>query len=290
MTGLTSTAPSIWSRSQVSAHNECLRKLFFHRVSYPEAEKLKKLKNRHLWAGSLVHETIGALLKTVRQGREVPSEDAVVFEARQRMQSEFKRSMEGNGDTGRLFEHEYAVPTRPEIWRGHWAVVEKSLKWFLNSRWFERLKSLGPECWKTVDEVLNFDVNGIRAYVKIDCAVEFDGGFYLMDWKTSALRPKDADPLVVGALYANEVWGAAPGKISATAVSLKTGEVLKAKLDERALQEVRFRIETESRRLNEAASVFGTDPAGVPMTENIGTCMRCNFQRICHPNGVGEVF
>jgi hypothetical protein len=279
--------PASWSKSKMAALRECRRKLRFIGIKSKDdpAAALKNLKNRHLWTGTVVHEAVGEMLKTVRQGAPLPTEEEVILHVKTRMRDQFKNSKDANGDGSRLFEHAYQLPIAPPVWQGHWATVEKSLRWFLSSTWLKRLKTLGPECWKTVDEVLGFDVNGIKAYVKIDCAVETGGRFVLIDWKTSSLKEKDLDSLQVAALYAHEVWGADVEQIDGMAVSLLDGRSLKAAIDEETLMETHLRIEEEAGLLSQELDIAVADPLTLPAA-SMATCLRCNFQKVCYPSGI----
>lgn len=284
----------VWSRSQVSALEECRRKFALNLKSgrdaavdpvFASAARLKKLKNRHLWTGAFIHEEIGSILKSVRQGNPAPEIEALIASLKEKMREQYRLSRENAGAPERLFEHEYKVAVAPDVWKGHWETVEKSLRWFLASKWLARLAGLGPECWKAVDELLEFDVNGIKSYVKIDCAIELDGKFFLIDWKTSAPDAKAEPGLLISALYAHEVWGAEPDQIEAVAVSLVDGRAFHAKVDEEALMNAHLRVEEESAALEEAKTSLGADPFAVRATEDRQLCRRCNFQILCHPTG-----
>ncbi|MCG3205138.1 MAG: hypothetical protein KCHDKBKB_01856 [Elusimicrobia bacterium] len=281
----------LWSRSQVDMLKECSRKLALHMKAtrdasvdpvYGQAAALKKLKNRHLWTGSFIHEAVGELLKTLRQGNALPSTEGLIENLKDKMRVQYKASREGQGAEGRLREHEYEMKIAPEVWRGHWDTVEKSLRWFTQSNWLKRLSGLGPECWKVVDELLEFDVNGIKAYVKIDCAIETEGKFFLIDWKTSNSITEAEPSLLVAALYAHEVWGAEPEQINACAVSMLTGQTFHATVNEDALINTHLKIEEESTLLEETKRNFPSDPFSLPFPNSSLTCQRCNFQKLCH--------
>lgn len=287
----------VWSRSQVTALGECRRKFSLLTKAgrngaidpvLARAAALKKLKNRHLWTGSFIHKEMGNVLKTLRQGNSPPPIDMFVETAKTALRERFKASRDGLTEPGadRLFEHEYRQTLSPEIWRGHWNTIETALRWFMQSKWLERLAALGPECWKAVDDLLEFDVNGIKAYVKIDCAIETEGRFVLIDWTTSSSLSKVEPGLLVAALYAHEVWGAAPEQTEALAVSLLDGKTFHAEVNEESLMNAHLRIEEESAVLEEARVQLPSDPFSVELAENIETCRRCNFQKLCHPKGV----
>lgn len=280
----------VWSKTQMSALKECRRKFLFLTAAEASDERLapvralKKVKNRHLWSGSLVHETIGDVLKSVRQAEPLPDEEAVVTKARDRMREEFKASKDGRSESP-LFEHKFNQTVPADAWKRQWESVERSLRWFLRSTWLKRLATLGPECWKAVDEVLAFDVNGIKAFAKIDCAVEIEGKFFLIDWRTSPAGPREEPALQVAALYAHENWGADPEMMQVLAVSLQDGAIYHANVNEESLMETHLRIEEESSKLQEAAAVGG-DPFEVPSPDDKSICRRCSFQGICFPSGI----
>ncbi len=286
---------AVWSRSQVGALAECPRKFALNLKSardaqidpvYTRAAKLKKMKNRHLWAASLVHDAVGSLLKSLRQGSPLPEAEPFINDLKTKMRDEFKASRGGANEVQRLFEHEHNIAVAPDVWRGHWNTVESSVRWFYQSKWLTRLSTLGPECWKAVDELLEFDVAGIKSYAKIDCAVESDGKFFLIDWKTSN-PTADAEPsLLVSALYAHEVWGAEPDQINALAVSLVSGQTFHADVNEDSLMNTHLRIEEESAALEQAKAKFSADPFTAEKISDINKCRRCSYQKLCYPEGV----
>ena len=281
----------VWSKSQVAALRECRRKLFFtvragtDTGPVPEeAARLKKVRGRQLWAGAIVHETVGDLLKRARQGEPPEATEAVIERLKARMRDEFRASKSGTSNAP-LFEHRYGAAVPPDVWRRQWQGVESAVRWFMASKWFARLSALGPECWKAVDEVLSFDVNGIKAYAKVDCAVEIDGKFFLIDWRTSAPNAGAEPGLQVAALHAHENWGADPETVQALSVSLQDGATYHAAVTEESLMETHLRIEEEAAELQAAVADFPEDPFEIPPAAP-PTCRRCSFQAICFPNGV----
>jgi hypothetical protein len=144
------------------------------------------------------------------------------------------------------------------------------------------LSQLGPESWKAIDEVLSFDVNGVKAYVKIDCAIEMDGRFFLIDWKNKAPEASAESPLLVAALYAHEVWGAELENIQAMAVSLADGQTFHAQVAEDALMNIHLKIEEEAMRLEEAKAALPGDLFAIAAPDDVGCCRRCNFEKLCY--------
>src|SRR5262245_29371855 len=112
------SSPLSWSKSQAGTLRECKRKYYFHRATPPSDDsrsqlwndilRLKQLKNRFLWAGSVVHETIGGLLKDLRQGQPLASTSQIIHSTQERMREEFKSSLKDPLSSSRFFEHEYS--------------------------------------------------------------------------------------------------------------------------------------------------------------------------------------
>src|SRR5690349_17109858 len=126
---------AVWSRTQVNALRECKRKLLLSQRpegdgvspdTLQQVADLKRVKNRFLWTGSVVHDTIGTVLKAVRQGGELPTEEALIDETRERMRHDFKSSKESAPKAERLFEHVYQQAVPPERWKDGWAGVESA--------------------------------------------------------------------------------------------------------------------------------------------------------------------
>lgn len=292
----------VWSKSQFTALKECSRKFFFSTYAkrpemsdnaaqnpvLTEISYLKRMSNRHLWTGSVIHKSFGRILKAISQGTPLLNPDVFIQNVKEDMRNEYKSSAQAKEGNFRLFEHEYGHALPPETWQRQWSLIERSLNWFLNSAWLERFKALGPESWKAIDQILDFDLSGIKAYVKIDCAVETNGRFYLIDWKTSSSPAADDFPLLVSALYAHEVWGADPEAIDALFVSTWDGTTRKASVNEDTLMEAFLRIQEEAEHLQTTQRDMPSDVSHLPLPSNTRICFRCNFQRLCHPNGVSQ--
>lgn len=281
----------VWSKSQVAAFRECERKHAFSTWMAPagaetderwaRVRRLKGLSSRFLWPSSTVHSEIGEVLKMVRQGSPPPPLEDWLDRVRNTMRDQFRASRENTAEALRFFEHEYDIPVPRQVWAEPWAKVESSLRRFHGSAWLERFCSLGPECWKAIDEIISFNVGEIKAFVKIDCAIESDGQFTIVDWKTSPLRDEPDTGLQTAALYAHEVWGADPAGTQILAVSLLDGKMRRYPVDEELLMETHLRIESESQTFSNLDR--NADPFQRPMTSNRQTCERCHFKKLCYP-------
>lgn len=277
----------VWSKSQVALLKECKRKWHFHsRGKDQDVLRLKKVKNRYLWVGNIIHTAVGDIVKLLRQNAAVPDIELFLNTLKEKMRAEFVNSKENvNNETERLFEHEYKIQISPQVWKDQWEKVEKSIRWFVQSPWFKRLQEMPAESWKTVDEVLSFQVDEVKAYVKIDCALEIENRFILIDWKTSALKETDKKDAMMMALYAHEVWGAEPEQITLSLVSLADGKSQSLQVTEEEMMDAFLRIQDEGNILTEEASSLTENPFDSPVISNKSICRQCNFQKLCYPKG-----
>src|SRR5262249_57919969 len=81
---------------------------------------LKQLASRQMWAGRVVHDAIEMILHAFAEGRDLPAEPFIA-DVVERMRGEGRSSKAGryrdNPKTVALFEHEYALDLKPEVWQ-----------------------------------------------------------------------------------------------------------------------------------------------------------------------------
>jgi len=121
-----------WSRSRDGVFQDCKRRYFYQYYGSwggwasdaPEDVRrlyiLIQLATRQMWAGRIVHDAIEMALNAYREGIDIPVEP-FVRDAVERMRGEWKSSKAGRyrelPKTTALFEHEYHVDLRDEVWK-----------------------------------------------------------------------------------------------------------------------------------------------------------------------------
>lgn len=121
-----------WSRSRDNTFQECKRRYYYHYYgSWGGWEAgvaadvrtlyiLKQLASRQMWAGRVVHDAIEMALQIFQHGRDVPVEPFIA-DTIERMRGEWRSSRDrryrDNPKTLALFEHEYAVELKAEVWQ-----------------------------------------------------------------------------------------------------------------------------------------------------------------------------
>ncbi len=304
-----------WSTNRSKQFNECKRKYYLNYYGYwegwdassddrvQEIYLLKKLQNRHMWIGTLVHEAIERVLKYLRSNRELDKEE-VIDRMLRRMREEFDDSRRGKyrldpkGTVG-LTEHEYGEQIDDEEWV---RIREKGvtcLKNFFQSETFSRLKDSSPVEWLAIegdlsantDTVDSFEMGDLQVWLKLDLAYRNeDGAVKIVDWKTGKGEP-DFRQLYCYGYYAWKQWDVDPEDVTLVIEKLASEECHEepfsfdklTKLEESVRQDVlemkEYLVDPEENRAREE---------DFPMVDNLRICQRCRFRKICYPEGIPE--
>ena len=296
-----------WSKSRGDAFRFCRRKYYYQYYGSwggwePLAPKevrqayvLKQLKNRFLWMGETVHHDVAHVLRRLALGDVVTLEQSLV-RARTRMRRQFMDSrarlywQKPKEITG-FCEHEYNWSVPRERWKECWHHVEACLRNFYTSALFERLKTLSPGAWKTIEHRMSFDLGGVPVFVKIDLAFEEDGHLTIVDWKTGRSDNAESGLFQLGcyALFAREEWDYPVERIQVIEHNLTTGRETSHDVNPEQLEGVAERIRQESGLMKNALAdplENRADREDFPMTEKQMLCRSCNFQKLCYPRGL----
>jgi hypothetical protein len=90
-------------------------------------------------------------------------------------------------------------------------------------------------------------------------------------------------------LFAHEHWGFPVSKIRVINVNLYAASESIHQVTEEALAIVATRIQAEVRQMRGLLSDPAENRAVIdrfPLTERVGLCQSCNFQRLCFPKGL----
>jgi hypothetical protein len=292
-----------WSHSRYETFRECLRRYYYQYYAYwggwsadgdPVARRLyilRNLKNRYLWAGAIVHDAVAGILERVRARLPEPEPAAVAEQAVERMRAEFRQSREGAyiEDPKRavgLVEHHYRESVSDEEWRGFAEMVRRSILGFAHGPFLPQARELAPEDWLTLEQLLDFAIDGAKVYVKMDLAHRrAGGGAVIYDWKTGKRRPQP-EGLQLGcyALFASETWGIAPEAIHVIEANIHTGAVGSAVLSSAHIENARREISAGIGRMRERLADVENNTAreqDFPASPSVQTCRRCVFRELC---------
>lgn len=290
-----------WSRSRDGTFRECRRRYYYRYYGSwggwsPGADSrtreiyiLKQLTGRQAWAGGVVHDCIERSLKNLQSGVEPLPVDRIVTLTLDRMRQGWKRSRDGiyhqQPKSTALFEHEYKVPIPDEEWKSTAEHVESCLRNFYASEVYRTLQELPREDWLEVEDLSHFFLDGVKIFVKLDCACRIGGEVRIYDWKTGRRDEEDNTvQLACYALYAQEKWEVPPADLRVGEFSLSRDRLVDYRVTGSDLQRVRNYILGSIRDMRALLPEDGENRVEIdtcPLTEENWRCTNCNFKRLC---------
>jgi hypothetical protein len=273
------------------AFMSCRRRYFYAYYASaedPEVRRLKKLSALPMWAGSVVHDRIEALLKSRDTLPSSAEQEAMIRAAvHEGMLADWKDSQAGSLRF-RLFEHEYGLPVEPEDKKILVGTVMRSLRNFFRSETLREAFAAGRERWLTVEDLASFDVGGVPVSLRMDLAYrDAEGRVVIVDWKTGRGEGRFSEVQVAGyALYAAERGWGAPEEIRTELAYLVIPRYVRRSVDGKKLERARAFIERSVGNMK--ASLVDADGnrariEDFPMIDRPRVCRRCNFRRLCFP-------
>ena len=309
--------PFSWSASRHDTFMSCKRRYYYSyyaSVDDPEIYRLKKLSALPLWAGSVVHDTIEAFLRTHDAVPSAEDQQALIRDVvHSGMLTDWRVSEAGGGPDGayamaaaaatqedrsataagplpfRLFEHEYDIPVEQEDKRLAVNIVMRSLQHFFKSDTLCRALEVGRERWLALEDLVSFHVGETEVFLRMDLAYrDKDGRVVIVDWKTGRNEGRFNEVQVAGyALYAAEQgWVQQPEEISTELSYLVIPKAVRRSVDGKKIEHARRFIEKSAANMK----ALLIDPLGnlarledFPMIDRPSVCRRCSFRRLCFP-------
>jgi CRISPR/Cas system-associated exonuclease Cas4 (RecB family) len=296
-----------WSASRHDTFASCRRRYYYSYYGSLEDEeirRLKKLSALPLWAGSVVHDTIEAFLKT-HDALPSPEEREALVRAtvHSGMLADWRESEAGllpedgppRGEGSlpfRLFEHEYEIPVEQEDKRIVVNTVMRSLKNFFRTETLREAFAVGRSEWLALEDLVSFHVGDVEVFLRMDLAFRGrDGRVVIVDWKTGRGEGRFNEVQVAGyALYATEKgWVGDPEEISTELNYLVIPRATRRAVTKAKIESARRFIERSARDMK----ALLLDPMenharleDFPMVDRPQLCRRCNFRRLCFPRPV----
>jgi hypothetical protein len=293
-----------WSRSRDGAFQECKRRYFYQYygswggwagdapADVRRIYILKQLATRQMWAGRIVHDAIEMALNVYRDGGEIPVEP-FIRDAVERMRAEWRSSKAGryheSPKTLALFEHEYHVDLRDDVWRVLAASVQMCLRNFFKLPLLAEIRTTSSEHWSIEHWSKTFDFEGTHVWSAPDFGYwTHDGRLALVDWKTGGGGGEGASfQLGCYALYAAEVLGVPPHNVDLYEVNLREPLVTSHKWSDERLEEIREQVRLSVRGMKSYLKDPDANIAVITdfeLTENLRICRWCNFKAVCRPD------
>ncbi len=292
-----------WSRSRDSTFQECRRRYFYQyygswsgwEPDAPEETRrlyvLKQLASRQQWAGRVVHDAVEMVLKAIAEGHELPQEP-FIRDIVERMRQDWKSSRAGryreNPKTPALFEHEYAIGIKPEVWQALSRHVVTCVRNFFRLPLVAEIRRTPLEHWMVEYASKAFEFEGTPIWIAPDFGFwNAEDRLVLVDWKTGASDPEStAFQLGCYALYAHEVLKQSPDQVDLFEVNLRDSAVTGVHWDDDRLDAIKERVRFSIRSMK----AYLADPDGnaavidnFERSEELRICRWCNFRAVCRP-------
>ncbi len=289
-----------WSFSRDYLFRECKRAYFYHYYGSfggwepdapPEvrlAYVLKNLTTIRALVGEVVHRALQSVLRSVQAGSELFPENATqmalaLFKTAWR-ESRTRAWTRSPKRYKNIFEIYYnQVPTDEEL-RDIPDWVGQCIRNFLESELLERLRKSRDLRWLSLEELKQFECEGVRVFAMPDLVVERGGEIEIHDWKTGKERTDDTGQVGVYGLLAVETLRAVPGKMRGSVLYLRDGTELSMVIGESELAAARDRIRQSSREMLRLLDDPAENLASIenfPETDDPGKCAYCNFKELC---------
>lgn len=202
-----------WSASRDQILHVCERKYYFQYLAPArinstdkvlcEVAFLKRLKNVHMWKGSLLHDAIADYLSRFQRGQ-ATHDDSFLDEYQKIVETQWYHSLEkkyreniralGKGNSLALLEHEYDEELSENTLQD---VIHDIRNWFLLfTKWandygiFEKLRNssrywIEPQPYGA--NAPGFYYDDVQVLAKVDLATQNnDGSFNIYDWKSGS--------------------------------------------------------------------------------------------------------
>jgi len=291
-----------WSRSRDHTFQDCRRRYFLHYygswggwdAGAPEDVRrlyiLKQLASRQQWAGRVVHDAIEMAFHVFAGGRDLPV-DPFIADVVERMRGEWRSSKAGryreSPKTVALFEHEYALDLKPEVWQALSRNVGVCLRNFFRLPLLAEIRKTSSEHWSIEHWSKVFDFEGTQVWIAPDFGYwNRADRLRLVDWKTGGGGAGASLQLGGYALYALEVLGVDLSRVDLFEVNLRESKVTTHPWDIESLDRVRDHIRLSVRSMKAYlvdAEKNVAREADFEKTEDLRICRWCNFRAVCRP-------
>jgi hypothetical protein len=292
-----------WSKSRDGVFNACLRAYYYHyygswngwRHDAPsdvrELYVMKNLQSLSTWRGSVVHEVVKDVVESLREGRPLPVEQALLL-ARERMRRDFEDSRTGryrnrpNRLCG-LTEHYYGQAVGGDALRETIVTAEGCVKKLYSTGSYSTMLQLGPIGIMEAEKLQSTTLSGSKVWVSPDVILRgADGRLEIVDWKTSASACGEETRLQLSicGIYAAQAYHAGADQLFGVEENLQLGEQHVFPLKEWVLDEARKYVEDSIRKMQALLQDTERNVAlfrDFPMTDKLAMCLDCRFRRAC---------
>jgi len=295
-----------WSVSRDTCFLECPRQYYFRYYGYwggwePDAPErirqiyiLKQLQTRATWIGQVVHDCVKRSLNNIARGIPVLPPEEIIAITRNGMRVDFRDSRAGRyRDNPKqvcgLFEHEYKIDVPDHLWLEAAEQMESCLRNFYSSPTYSLLKSLPAEDFLEIEKLSKTSLDDNEIIIKMDAAIRESHRVVIYDWKTGRRESQKSNlQMACYAFYSAAEYGVPIHAVVTRRFELFRNAIHEDSLGERALNElleyIRGSIKDMRALLDDPDLNLASENAFRQTTDR-GLCQRCNFRRLCWPEG-----
>lgn len=293
---------SEWSYSRRGALEQCPRKYYYQYYGSnrrtakndPQKEKLhflKKLQNRHLRSGDILHFVIRWYLKKLQQGKQL-SLDWLLQWALDTYRKDIKYSQQYEHGTALsndirhpklLLEFYYGLPDAEPLCADTEERLVTALTNFITSQNVAQFREGARKASALIEEPARMKNDDFSLIGKVDLAYWEDDRIVIADWKIgSAGSSDDSLQMLAYALWAKQKFECPLDSIILHKAHLEDNTISMFNVSEKALTRVEMRILQDLDRMQEADKygVQGIVEAFTPCAQP-KVCEMCQFQEIC---------
>ena len=293
---------SKWSYSRRGMLEQCPRKYYYQYYgsnlntakNEPHKEKLrflKKLQNRHLRSGDILHYVIRWYLKEFQQGKQ-PSLDHLLQWAKKDFRADIKYSQQYEhgsplSDDFRhpklLLEFYYGLPDVKSVCADTEERLMTALTNFITSQNVSQFREGARKASALIEESARLKANGFTLSGRVDLVYWINGKVVIVDWKIGGSgNSDDSLQMLAYALWARQKFECPLDSIILHKAHLEDNTVSTFNVSRKALTRVEMRILQDLERMREADKygVRGVAEAFTPCAQP-KVCEMCQFQEIC---------
>jgi hypothetical protein len=291
-----------WSYSRRDLFERCLRWYYYTYYGAaakmaptdpmkPQLKRLKKLSNRYLRAGELLHLIIRTYIKKYKGGEEW-STDRTVNWAVEMYKKDLERSIsyqktgldqDKNDQSVLLAEFFFNQPDAETLWLESLQRLKRALQTFLTHPKLDSFRRNSFLPGARVEETIHLKETGLRVRGQIDLAWTEGDKTKVIDWKIGDSNSADDSlQLLSYALLISSKYGYSPNAIEIYKVYLGNAEITPFLANESEVHRARMRIIQDVQRMQsmEWYGKNGIVEAFTPCGQE-KICGMCPFQQVC---------
>ena len=293
---------SKWSYSRRGMLEQCPRKYYYQYYGSnlntakndPHKEKLrflKKLQNRHLRSGEILHYVIRWYLKEFQQGKQ-PSLDQLLQWAKKDFHADIKHSQQYErgvpiSDDFRhpklLLEFYYGLPNAESLCADTEERLITALTNFMTSQNLVQFREGAGKASALIEESAHMKNEYLTLSGKLDLAYWKGNRFMMVDWKIGGSGSSDDSlQMFAYAWWANQKFKLPSSSMTLHLAHLADNTVSTFSVCEKKLNRVKARIFQDLERMQavDKYGVQGVVEAFTPCAQP-KVCEMCQFQEIC---------